>query len=83
MRLNRSATCCVAEFMAARFAWPSALAANALLALPRPNIENPLAADSDVKLPFATAVPTTRPFDGSVILRSIATEPVRRATVCS
>src|SRR5437867_6849443 len=80
---RRSTICVVAEFMAARLAWPRALAANALLALPKPKSEKPLAADSLVKLPFATTLPTSRPVPGVTILRSIATDPVRRAFVFS
>src|SRR5438046_1057284 len=80
---SRSTTWVVAEFMAARLACPSALAANALLALPTPKSENPLAADSLVKLPFATTLPSSRPLPGLTILRSIATDPVRRALVFS
>src|SRR5262249_59760190 len=48
-----------------------------------PNREKPLAADSEVKLPLATSVPTSRPSLGFTIFRSIATEPVRRALVFS
>ena len=80
---SRSIVWSVAEFMAARFAWPRALAAKALLALPIPKSENPLAADSLVKLPLAVTAPRMRPPVGFTILRSIATDPVRRATVFS
>src|SRR5207247_2920710 len=80
---SRSTIWVVAEFMAARFACPSALAANALLALPTPKSENPLAADWLVKLPFATTEPTSRPLLGLTIFKSIATDPVRRALVFS
>src|SRR6266849_335129 len=80
---SRSTIWVVAEFIAARLAWPSALAANALLALPTPKSEKPLAADSLVKLPFATREPTRRPLLGFTIFRSMATDPVRRALVFS
>src|SRR5439155_1214510 len=78
---SRSTICVVAEFMAARLAWPSALAANALLALPTPKSENPLAADSLVKLPFATTEPTSRPLLGLTICEAIA-EPMLPDAPC-
>src|SRR5437762_1925683 len=46
-------------------------------------LAHPLAADSLVKLPFATTEPTSRPLLGLTIFKSIATDPVRRALVFS
>jgi hypothetical protein len=46
-----------------------------LLAFPKPKSKNPFAADSLVKLPFATTLPTRRPFDGfTMVAQSKRTE---------
>jgi len=56
--------CVAAEFIAARFAWPSALAAKALLALPNPNSEKPLAALSLVQIRQISASKADKRFKG-------------------